>query len=48
MVEPGPDFNPGATVSMEQAVIVRWEEPALRQRFGEDYSHYTREVRRWL
>ena len=31
-----------------QAVIVWWEEPVLRQRFGEDYSRYTREVRRWL
>jgi len=31
-----------------QAVIVWWEEPVLRRRFGEDYSRYSREVRRWL
>ena len=31
-----------------QAVIVWWEEPVLRQRFGEDYSRYARDVRRWL
>ena len=31
-----------------QTVIVIWEEPVLRKRFGEDYSRYTREVRRWL
>lgn len=31
-----------------QAAIVGWEEPVLRQRFGDDYARYTREVRRWL
>ena len=38
----------GLYLPAAQAVIVLWEEPVLRQRFGEDYSHYTREVRRWL
>jgi protein-S-isoprenylcysteine O-methyltransferase Ste14 len=31
-----------------QAVIVWWEEPDLRERFGEDYSRYSSRVRRWL
>ncbi len=31
-----------------QALIVCWEEPALRRRFGADYSHYMGEVRRWV
>lgn len=30
------------------AVIVRWEEPQLRARFGEDFVRYTRSVPRWL
>lgn len=30
------------------AVIVRWEEPELRARFGEDFVHYARRVPRWL
>jgi protein-S-isoprenylcysteine O-methyltransferase Ste14 len=28
--------------------VVRTEEPELRQRFGEEYVRYTREVPRWL
>ena len=31
-----------------QAVIVWWEEPDLRTRFGEDYARYVRSVPRWL
>jgi len=31
-----------------QAVILWWEEPVLRRRFGEDYAAYTQRVRRWL
>ena len=28
--------------------LVRWEEPALRRRFGDDYVAYTRHVPRWI
>ncbi len=31
-----------------QTLIVVWEEPVLRRRFGEDYERYTRQVRRWI
>ncbi len=31
-----------------QAVIVWWEEPVLRKRFGDTYDDYARRVRRWL
>ena len=31
-----------------QTTIVRWEEPGLRQRFGEDFVRYTHTVPRWL
>lgn len=31
-----------------QAVIVWWEEPVLRKRFGDAYDDYVRRVRRWL
>jgi protein-S-isoprenylcysteine O-methyltransferase Ste14 len=28
--------------------VVAYEEPALRQTFGEDYPEYCRQVRRWI
>ena len=28
--------------------VVRWEEPALRERFGRSYENYSRRVPRWL
>ena len=28
--------------------VVRWEEPELRERFGESYDAYCRDVPRWL
>ncbi len=31
-----------------QLLIVAWEEPVLRRRFGEEYERYTRQVRRWI
>ena len=31
-----------------QALIVRWEEPDLRKRFGTDYEAYVRRVPRWI
>lgn len=31
-----------------QVLIVAWEEPVLRRRFGEEYERYTRQVRRWI
>ena len=30
------------------AILVFYEEPQLRRRFGDDYADYTRRVRRWL
>lgn len=38
----------GAIIALIHAVIVCWEEPGLRKRFGEDYVRYTQSVSRWL
>jgi len=38
----------GLYILAAQAIIVWWEEPVLRRRFGDDYLRYTGEVRRWL
>jgi protein-S-isoprenylcysteine O-methyltransferase Ste14 len=38
----------GVYIAACQAVIVWWEEPVLRRRFGEEYARYLRTVRRWL
>lgn len=29
-------------------LVVAYEEPTLRSRFGESYARYTRHVRRWI
>jgi protein-S-isoprenylcysteine O-methyltransferase Ste14 len=33
---------------MFTAVLVFYEEPQLRRRFGDDYDDYRRRVRRWV
>jgi protein-S-isoprenylcysteine O-methyltransferase Ste14 len=33
---------------MFTAILVLYEEPQLRRRFGDDYEDYTRRVRRWI
>jgi protein-S-isoprenylcysteine O-methyltransferase Ste14 len=33
---------------MFTAILVFYEEPQLRRRFGDDYEDYTRRVRRWI
>jgi protein-S-isoprenylcysteine O-methyltransferase Ste14 len=38
----------GVIIVLLHAFIVRWEEPGLRERFGEDYVRYTQTVPRWL
>lgn len=38
----------GVVVALIHAVVVRWEEPGLRERFGEAYVRYTQSVPRWL
>jgi protein-S-isoprenylcysteine O-methyltransferase Ste14 len=38
----------GLVIALLQAVLVWWEEPGLRERFGEDYVRYTQSVPRWL
>ncbi len=38
----------GLAVALIQAVIIWWEEPGLRERFGKEYERYTQTVPRWL
>jgi protein-S-isoprenylcysteine O-methyltransferase Ste14 len=38
----------GLAIALIHAVIIWWEEPGLRKRFGEDYERYTQTVPRWL
>jgi protein-S-isoprenylcysteine O-methyltransferase Ste14 len=38
----------GLAIALIHAVIIWWEEPGLRKRFGEDYERYTQAVPRWL
>lgn len=38
----------GGAWLMFTAILVFYEEPQLRRRFGDDYEDYTRRVRRWL
>jgi protein-S-isoprenylcysteine O-methyltransferase Ste14 len=33
---------------MFSAILIFYEEPGLRRRFGDDYEDYTRRVHRWL
>lgn len=38
----------GLMIGLIQAAVVWWEEPGLRERFGEDYTRYTQKVPRWI
>jgi protein-S-isoprenylcysteine O-methyltransferase Ste14 len=38
----------GGFLALTHLVVVFYEEPTLRQTFGEDYETYCRQVRRWL
>jgi protein-S-isoprenylcysteine O-methyltransferase Ste14 len=38
----------GLAFAVIQSVILWWEEPGLRRRFGADYARYVKTVPRWL
>jgi protein-S-isoprenylcysteine O-methyltransferase Ste14 len=38
----------GLAIALIQAVIIWWEEPGLRKRFGKEYERYAQTVPRWL
>jgi protein-S-isoprenylcysteine O-methyltransferase Ste14 len=38
----------GGFLVLTHILVVSYEEPTLRQTFGEDYETYCRQVRRWL